>query len=100
MHFTSGCESLVWYGFLVFNRTPMLTDASSLANTAYLIGDALRAEYDIDPTPIYEELGLDPDGPGSAGARISNKVLNQLWVYVGAVVAILDRYPDQVEVAT
>ena len=57
----------------------MLTDASSLANMAYLIGDTLRAEYDIDPTPIYEELGIDSAGPESAGARISNKVLNQLW---------------------
>jgi AraC-like DNA-binding protein len=79
MHFTSGPESLVWYGFLVFNQKPMLTDASSLANIAYLIGDTLRAEYDIDPTPIYEELGMDPDGPASAGDRISNKLLNQLW---------------------
>jgi len=57
----------------------MFTDASSLATMAYLIGETLRAEYDIDPTPIYEELGLDPDGPPSAGDRISNKVLNQLW---------------------
>lgn len=79
MQLASGPESLVWYGFLVFNRTPMLTDASSLANTAYLIGDTLRAEYDIDPRPIYEDLGIDPDGPASAGERISNKLLNQLW---------------------
>jgi len=79
MHLPSGSESLVWYGFLVFNRTPMLTDASSLANMAYLIGDTLRAEYDIDPMPIYEELGIDSAGPESAGDRISNKVLNQVW---------------------
>ena len=57
----------------------MLTDASSLANMAYLIGDTLRAEYDIDPMPIYEELGIDSAGPESAGDRISNKVLNQVW---------------------
>ena len=63
----------------MFNQTPMLSDASSLANLAYLIGDALRNEYGVDPTPIYQELDIDPDGPSSGGDRISNKVLNKLW---------------------
>lgn len=57
----------------------MLTEASSLANMAYLIGDALRDEYGVDPMPVFKDLGINPDGPASAGERISNKVLNQLW---------------------
>jgi hypothetical protein len=57
----------------------MLMEASSLANMAYLIGDALQDEYGIDPRPLYEEVGIDPDGPGDAGDRVSNKVLNSLW---------------------
>jgi len=62
-----------------FNPIVMLSEASSLATMAYLIGDTLRAEYDVDPIPLYEELGIDPDGPASSGERISNKVLNALW---------------------
>ena len=57
----------------------MLMEASSLANMAYLIGDSLKDEYGIDPTPLYEEVGIDPDGPAGPGDRVSNKVLNSLW---------------------
>lgn len=46
---------------------------------AFRIGDTLRAEYGIDPVPMYKELGLDPDGPEKSGDRLSNKILNQLW---------------------
>jgi len=57
----------------------MLSEASSLATMAYLIGDTLRAEYDVDPAPLYKDLGMNPDGPRSPGERVSNKVLSALW---------------------
>ena len=36
----------------------MLNEPSSLANIVYLIGTTLKADYEIDPAPIYEELGV------------------------------------------
>jgi AraC-like DNA-binding protein len=57
----------------------MLTEASSLARIAYRIGDTLQHEYGLDPTPLYENAGLDPVGPEKPGSRISNKVLNKFW---------------------
>ncbi len=57
----------------------MLNEPSSLANLVYLIGETLQAEYGIDPQPIYRELGIDADGPESAGDRVSNKVRKLMW---------------------
>jgi AraC-like DNA-binding protein len=57
----------------------MLLQPSSLSLLVYRLGDTLKAEYDIDPLPIYEEFGIDPDGPKDAGERQPNSVVTAIF---------------------
>ncbi len=57
----------------------MLAGPSSLANIVYLIGDTLDADYGIDPTPVYRDLGIDPDGPADRGDRVLNTLVHEMW---------------------
>jgi AraC-like DNA-binding protein len=56
----------------------MLFEPTSLSLLAYRVGDTLRDKYGVDPAPIYEEVGIDPEGPKEAGERIPNRVVNAL----------------------
>lgn len=56
----------------------MLFEPTSLSLLAYRVGDTLRDNYGIDPAPIYEELGISPQGPAEAGERIPNRIINAL----------------------
>jgi AraC-like DNA-binding protein len=53
----------------------MLHEPSSLALLVYHIGDTLKAEYGVDPLPLYRELGIPPVPPASAGARQPNRTV-------------------------
>jgi AraC-like DNA-binding protein len=53
----------------------MLLEPTSLSMAVYRIGDTLKADYGIDPGPMYEELGVAPDGPIEAGERQPNRVV-------------------------
>lgn len=57
----------------------MLTEPTSLANLVYLIGETLSANYDVDPVPLYEEIGVDPGGLPEAGTRHTNATVNRMW---------------------
>jgi AraC-like DNA-binding protein len=56
----------------------MIFEPTSLSLLAYRVGDTLRDKYGVDPLPIYEEVGINPEGPKESGERISNRVLNAL----------------------
>ena len=57
----------------------MLNEPSSLANIVYLIGSTLKADYDIDPEPIYRELGVPSEAEHEPGSRQPNSVVNAMW---------------------
>lgn len=58
---------------------PVLNQPSSLSQLVYRIGDTLKACYAIDPCPIYESIGIDPDGPTDPGERQPNRVINAMF---------------------
>ena len=62
-----------------FNRYRMFLEPTSLALVAYRVGDTLKAEYGIDPAPIYRELGIDPKGPSTAGERHPNRLIAAMF---------------------
>ena len=62
----------------------MLTQPSSLSQLAYRIGDTLKVSYGIDPLPLYEDFGIDPSGPKSAGERLPNKLLSAMLAKAAA----------------
>ncbi len=53
----------------------MPLEPTSLSLNVYRIGDTLKAVYGIDPGPMYEDLGIDPDGPSEVGERLPNRVV-------------------------
>jgi len=57
----------------------MLIQPSSLAQLVFRIGETLEADYGVDPVPVYTALGLDPAGPGEAGARVPNRVVAAMF---------------------
>ncbi len=61
----------------------MLNQPSSLSQLVYRIGDTLRVGYGIDPRPIYESIGVDPDGPKDAGDRQPNRVITEMFDRAG-----------------
>lgn len=61
----------------------MLTGPSSLASVVYAIGDTLRVDYGIDPAPTYRELGIPQEGSMPRFARLSNRVIMEMWNRAG-----------------
>jgi AraC-like DNA-binding protein len=57
----------------------VLIQPSSLSQVVYRIGDTLKALYDIDPVPIYRAIGVNPAGPGAAGDRQPNRVIDAMF---------------------
>ena len=54
----------------------MPLEPTSLSLSVYRIGDTLKAVYGIDPGPMYERLGIDPDGPSEVGERQPNRIVS------------------------
>ncbi len=61
------------------NEEPVLNQPSSLSQLVYRIGDTLKVAYGIDPRPVYESIGVDPDGPKHAGERLPNRVVTRMF---------------------
>lgn len=57
----------------------MLNEPTTLASVARLIGDTLRAEYDIDPMPFFEDVRIDTTKFYRPGSRIVFSKMNPLW---------------------
>jgi hypothetical protein len=57
----------------------VLIQPSSLSQVVYRIGDTLKVVYGIDPVPIYRSVGVNPDGPGAAGERQPNRVIDAMF---------------------
>jgi AraC-like DNA-binding protein len=57
----------------------VLNQPSSLSQVVYRIGDTLKAVYGLDPVPIYRSIGVNPDGPGAAGERQPNRVIDAMF---------------------
>jgi AraC-like DNA-binding protein len=57
----------------------VLIQPSSLSQVVYRIGDTLKVVYGIDPVPIYRSIGVNPDGPGAAGERQPNRVIDAMF---------------------
>jgi AraC-like DNA-binding protein len=57
----------------------MLIETTSLALAVYRVGETLEVVYDIDPRPVYRELGIDPDGPSDPGERVSNRIIAAMF---------------------
>lgn len=74
----AGCRERAFEG-------PVLVQPSSLSQLVYRIGDTLRADYGVDPVPIYEELGVDPAGPADAGERQPNRIIDAMFEKARAV---------------
>ena len=72
-------DKLVCQQVMRFNFSNMSSGPTSIANVVYLIGDTLQADYGIDPAPLYEELGVPPDGPRDRADRFPNTLVNQMW---------------------
>ncbi len=57
----------------------MLSEATTLASFAALIGEVLEDEYGVDRLPLYAEAGIDTRTFERPGARISFQTMNTLW---------------------
>lgn len=58
----------------------MLNEPTTIASVARLIGETLRAEYDIDPMPFFEDVRIDTTKFYRPGSRILFRKMNPLWV--------------------
>lgn len=63
----------------------MPLEPTSLSLAVYRIGDTLKADYGIDPGPMYADLGIDPDGPSAAGERQPNRIVSAAFEHGAAV---------------
>ena len=57
----------------------MLTEPTTLATVARLIGESLEGDYGIDPGPLYAELGIDTRKFFRPGARAPFAKMDKLW---------------------
>jgi AraC-like DNA-binding protein len=57
----------------------MLNEPTTIASVARLIGETLRAEYDIDPMPFFEDVQIDTTKFYRPGSRILFSKMNPLW---------------------
>jgi len=57
----------------------MLSEPTTIASVARLIGETLEAEYAMDPAPLYRELSIDTTKFFRPGARIVFSKMNELW---------------------
>lgn len=57
----------------------MFSEPTTLISVARVIGDSLREDYDIDPVPLFAELGIDTSKFYTPGARESFEKMTRLW---------------------
>jgi AraC-like DNA-binding protein len=57
----------------------MLSEPTTLASVARLIGDTLQSDYGIDPEPLYHEQNIDTAKFFRPGTRIVFSKMNSLW---------------------
>lgn len=62
----------------------MLSEPSTLINTARVIGNCLQEDYGIDPASLYADLDINTKEFFKPGARTSFKQMNQLWIDAAA----------------
>lgn len=57
----------------------MLSEPSTLANVARLIGETLKQDYNQDPAPLFELAGIDTRKFQRPGARVAFSKMQALW---------------------
>jgi AraC-like DNA-binding protein len=57
----------------------MLTEPTTLANIARIIGETLQKDYGIDPAPIYEQVKIDTGNFQRPGSRVPVSQMTRLW---------------------
>ena len=57
----------------------MLHEPTTLASVARVVGETLRAVYDIDPQPLFDEVSIDTNKFYRPGARTTFTKMTQLW---------------------
>ena len=57
----------------------MLHEPTTLASVARVLGETLRAEYGVDPQPLYDEVGIDTTKFFRPGARTTFSKMTRLW---------------------
>ncbi len=62
----------------------MLSEPTTLATFASLIGDTLNEDYGINPRPLFAEAEIDTRKLSQPGARISFAKMDALWMLAAA----------------
>lgn len=57
----------------------MLSEPTTLASFASLIGTTLDEDYGVDPLPVFAEAGIDSNSLAQPGARIGFARMDALW---------------------
>jgi len=57
----------------------MLYEPSTLASIAYILGQTLERDYEIDPAPVFAAANMEQQKFYQAGERISIERMNALW---------------------
>jgi len=57
----------------------MFNEPTTISSVARLVGETLKADYDIDPEPLFARVKIDTTKFYRPGSRIVFSKMNQLW---------------------